>query len=48
MKKNVNNNLRNINKNFAREKELEDNLKYEIAKEISRNERNSNTKKDKK
>ena len=32
--KNVNDNIRNINKRFTNEKELEDNLKYEIAKEI--------------
>lgn len=33
MKKNVNNDLRNIGKNFRKEMELEENLKYEIAKE---------------
>ena len=44
--KNVNDNIRNINKRFTNEKELEDNLKYEIAKEIHEKERNN--KKDKK
>lgn len=33
MKKNINDNLRNIGKNFGKEKDLEENLKYEIAKE---------------
>ncbi len=41
--RNVNNNIRNINKNFQKEKELEENLKFEIAK-ITEN----NKKKDKK
>ena len=46
MKKNINNKLRNINKNFQQEKELEESLKYEIAKEIIKKERSN--KKDKK
>ncbi|MBQ8292526.1 MAG: hypothetical protein IJX78_01815 [Bacilli bacterium] len=41
----INNEIRNINKNFQKEKELEDNLRYEIAREIRNNEQ---TKKDKK
>lgn len=44
--KNINDNIRNINDKFTKEKELEDNLKYEIAKEISEKERIN--KKDKK
>ena len=44
--KNVNDNIRNTNKRFTKEKELEDNLKYEIAREIHDKERSN--KKDKK
>ena len=39
--KNVNDNIRNINKRFTKEKELEENLKYEIAKEIYEKERSN-------
>lgn len=46
MKKNINNQIRNIGKNFRKEQELEENLKYEIAKEKTFPKQNS--KKDKK